>query len=386
MYRSINNTDDFDFLDSASDEDFFSIEEEKEEEEIVDPKKPNKVAGKQTPTIEEDEEQEEEEEDLFSSSEEGSEEQEEEEEEEEEDNSETLEGDSISALALLKKRGIVDYTLEEGEVLTEAKAEEILEDSLDNMFEERIEELFDGTPEILKEMNKFVLKGGDISDFLEKISIQNTSGLTEGMDMENEDNQEKVIRHGLKQEGYDEEYIAAQIEFLKDSKRLKKHSETHFNKWDTKRKEEQKQILKSQEDKTLKEKESRRALKTKVSTFLEETSEISGFTISKIDKRELPNYMSDRTVKLDNGNQITSMQRDLMRVLNNPTGSVQIAKLLKSASESGELDFKDIEKETKTKVAKEVRENVRRNKKSIIAGSAGGAKKKRPLADYFSTD
>ena len=48
--------------------------------------------------------------------------------------------------------------LEEGEELTEDKAGEILEDSLDGLFEDRIEELFENVPDIVKDMNKFVLK------------------------------------------------------------------------------------------------------------------------------------------------------------------------------------------------------------------------------------
>ena len=251
------------------------------------------------------------------------------------------------------------------------------------MFEERIEELFDGVPPLVKEMNKFVLKGGDIHEFLDTVAEQNSTGLTENLDLEEEANQELVIRHGLKGEGYDEEYITAQIEFLKDSQRLKKHSETHFNKWKEKRKTQQTAILTAQAQKSARDKVQRRELKNKVTTFLQETDEVAGFTVTRQDKKSLPNYMSDRNVKLENGNQITNMQKDLMRVLNSPTGSVQIAKLLKAASETGELNFDEIQKTTETKVVKKVRENVRRNKKSVISQSGENSKKLR-LADYFN--
>ena len=73
-----------------------------------------------------------------------------------------------------------------------------------------------------------------------------------------------------------------------------------------------------------------------------------------------------------------------MRVLNSPTGSVQIAKLLKAANEDGELNFEEIKKHTETKVVKEVRENVRRNKKSVISGAGGVKKTKKHLASYFN--
>lgn len=289
-------------------------------------------------------------------------------------------GESMSTLAFLKEKGLVEYELEEGETLTSEKAEEILEDNLDTMFENRIEELFADVPDIVKEMNKFVMKGGDINEFLDTVAVQNQTGLKEGMDMTEEANQEAVMRYGLKEEGYDEEYIKAHIEFLKDSNRLEKHSDTHFKKWDKKRKEDQAAVLASRQARLDADKASRRELKGEVTTFLKETDEITGFTVTKEDRKSLPNYMSDRTVKLENGSQITSMQRDLMRVLNSPTGSVQMAKLLKAASEDGELDFKEIKTETETKVVKKVRDNVRRKKTSIITQSVA---KKRKLADYF---
>lgn len=385
-----NTQNDFSgFMDSdISDVDLFAVENTDIDEEDTEDKKKNKpeTPKPEDSKVEEEENEEEEEKNLFD-----------EEEEEDEDDADDEEasdkekkkagtpepevaGSSMTTLKMLQSKGFIEYELEEGEELTDELAEEILEDGLDSMFEERIEELFSKTPDILKEMNKFVLKGGDINDYLATIANQNKSGLKEGMDLEEEANQILAVRNGLSEEGYDEEYINAQIEFLKDSDRLKKHAETHFKKWDEKRIAEQKNILKNIEDKEKNEKSQRRALKTKVTDFLNETNEVSGFTVTKEDKRELPNYMSDRTVKLDNGNTITSMQRDLMRVLNSPTGSVQIAKLLKAASEKGELNFDDIVTDSETKVTKKVRENVRRNKKSIITSSGG---KKKALHEYF---
>lgn len=370
---------------SMEDVDFFAIEDEAETLDESGQVVPKPAASSDADV--EEEETPEEEENLFDEVEE-----EEEEEtpggntnlndDEDAPEDEVIPGESMSTLAFLEQKGLIEYELEEGETLTNERAEEILEDGLDSMFEERIEELFENVPEIVKEMNKFVLKGGDINEFLDTVAVQNQSGLKEGMDMTVEANQEAVIRHGLSEEGYDEEYIKAQIEFLKDSNRLEKHADTHFKKWDKKRKADQAAILASRQQRQEDEKKKRRALKNEVATFLRENEQITGFTVTKKDVKSLPNYMSDRTVKLENGNQITSMQRDLMRVLNSPTGSVQMAKLLRAADENGELSFDEITKETETKVVKKVRENVRRNKNSIKTQS-GGNKKPRKLADYF---
>ena len=378
-----NDTDFFGFGDSdVSDVDFFSVEEE-EGAEGTEADKSKEDPKPEDKSKEKEEQAEEEEESLFDAAEKEEEEEGSDEGQEAEDAPEGQEGDSITTLSVLKAKGLIDYELEEGEELTDDRAAEIIEDSIDTLFDERIEELFAEVPDVVKEMNKFVLKGGDINTFLQTVAVQNATGLSEDMDLEDEANQELVIRQGLAGEGYDDEYITAQIEFLKDSKRMKKHSETHYKKWNDKRKVEQAAILKSQEKRQLADKAQRRELKAKVTTFLSETEEVTGFTVTKEDKKVLPNYMSDRTIKLENGNQISGMQRDLMRVLNSPTGSVQIAKLLRAASEEGELSFEEIKKETETKVAKKVRENVRRGKKSIVSQSGGSKKTKRPLADYF---
>jgi hypothetical protein len=393
MINEDNNT--FDGFDDSemTDIDFFAVndgDETPEEDKTQNPPKPEDFSK-------EGEEEQEQEESLFDAAE-----NEEEEEDEFEDSrkpkengadesssgsgTETEEGPSIEALNLLKEKGLIQYELEENEILTEERAAEILEDTIEGeIFEQRLETLFDGLPDVVKEINKFALNGGDINEFLNAVSLNNERGLSTNLDLEDEANQELAIRHGLKGEGYDDEYINAQIEFLKDSGRMKKHSETHFNKFVKKRQEEEKAILKSQEQKKLQDKEDRRALKGKVSTFLKETEEINGFSISPSDKRQLPDYMSDRIVKMQNGNQITKMQKDLMRVLNSPTGSVQMAKLLKSATEDGELNFEEIKLDTETKVVKKVRDNVRRSKKSVISQSGGVSKRQnRPLADYFN--
>lgn len=365
------------FFDSdVSDTDFFAIEDNPTEKKIEDQEKD--PAEKETKK----EEEQEEEDNLFETGN-SQEEEEDEEEEEQKKVKNVLEGESISTLETLKKKGLLDYELEEGEELTESRAEEILEDSFEGMFEERLEELFESVPQTLKDLNKFVLKGGDLNEFLASISSQNSSGLTEGMDLEEEENQILALRHGLTEEGYDKEYIDAQLEFLKDSGRLKSHSEVHFKKWETKHKTEQALILKNREAAIENEKAQKRALKNKVIDFLNDVEEVSGFTVTKEDRKQLPNYMSDRNVKLDNGGQITEMQKDLMRVLNSPTGSVQIAKLLKSANENGELTFEAVVKKVESKVAQEVRNNVRQNKKVFISTNGEKSSKKRPLFSYF---
>ena len=378
-----NNLNLFDLDDSGmADADFFAVAEEQEQPNLENKDQaPNPDDSEDSKDQEEDKKPE----DLFSEVEEEQEEEEEEGDDKQKPstNEEPIDEDqAIKTLKFLKEKGIADFELEE---LTADKADEILEDTLDTMFEDRIEELFTGMPDIVKNLNKFVLDGGDINEYLDTVAKSKESSLTPDMDLEKEENLILAVKQGLKSEGYDNEYIEAQIEFLKDSNRLEKHGKMHFKKWDTDRQKQEQAVLASRQTQKENQKKLHRELKGKVSSFLAETEEVPGFKVSREDKRILPSYMTDRAVKLENGNQVTGMQSDLMRVLNSPTGSFQLAKLLRSASEGGELNFEHIAKETETKVTKKVREEVRRNKNSIQKDSTGsGSKNKRPLADYFN--
>lgn len=282
----------------------------------------------------------------------------------------------------LKNRGLINFELEDGEELTEERAEEILEDSFENMFEGRLEELFEGVPKVVKDLNKFVINGGDVNEFLQKVSANNATTVKRGMDLQNKENAKAVISEGLAAQGYDQDYIDSQIEFLETKDLLERDAKVHYDKWEKEKDAEEAAVLQSRTEAKNKEKTQRRALKNKVVDFLAETKEIDGYKISKEDKKVLPNYMSDRTVQLENGAYVTGLQKDLMRVLNSPTGSVQMAKLLRAATENGELNFEDIGRNVKTNVTQEIRENVQ-NRSTIVTNSANG-NKKRPLHSYFN--
>lgn len=282
----------------------------------------------------------------------------------------------------LKKRGLIEFKLEEGEELTEERAEEILEDSFENMFEDRLEELFSGVPKVVKDLNKFVINGGDPNTFLQQVANNNSASIKRGMDLQDKENAKAVISEGLAAQGYDQEYISSQLEFLETKDLLERDAKIHYKKWEVEKDAEETAVLESEAAAKNKEKTQRRALKNKVVDFLSETKEIEGYKISKEDKKVLPNYMSDRTVQLENGAYVTGLQKDLMKVLNSPTGSIQMAKLLRSATEQGELNFEDIGRNVRTNVTQEVRENVQ-NRSTIVTKNANGDKK-RPLHSYFN--
>ena len=54
---------------------------------------------------------------------------------------------------------------------------------------ERVDELFEDVPQIVKQLNSYVLKGGDVGEFLKQMSSSSTSSITDDMDLTVEDNQ-----------------------------------------------------------------------------------------------------------------------------------------------------------------------------------------------------
>ncbi len=361
-----------DFQDAESEDDFFNEEEEvieedpkkREEEEDKEPEKKTKTEVDDFFTSEDDD------------SEGGSDSEEDgpEEEEEEESNKDML------VFNFLKEKGLVD--IGEDEEVTEENVQEYLEDSLEDMYSAKIDEVFEDMPPILKQINKFVVNGGNIEDFLNKVGSQNNSELSPDLDLENVDNLETIAKYALKKDGHDDEYIKAQIQFLKDSDNLEKYSTKFYSKWTEERETEREAYLKSIEENKKQEKIERRSLKRKVAQQLSDSinETIGGFNISSKDVKSLPDYMVERTVSVGENRAVTPMQNDLMRILNNPVGAVQIAKLLKTANEDGELNFDEFIENVRTKSVRKIKDDLSNNKTSKTKTRTS---KRRNLADYY---
>lgn len=293
------------------------------------------------------------------------------------------ESTTASALSLLKEKGILDFELEEGEELTEDLAEELLEEKFDEAIEGRIEELFTDLPDVVKQMIKFTKDGGDPLAFVNNLSKSVEGGLTSSLDLTKESNQELVMKTMLKKEGYDDEYIDTQIEFLKDSGKLELMSKKQFDVWNKKQTETNEQLVKAQEQKKKEERESVKIKKTQLAASLQTMTDVDGLKLNPKDKRELPSYMHDKTVELTNGSVISSFHKDVWEALSNETTALQLAKMLRERKQDGSFDFGKIEKNAETKVTRKMKDSVQRNKNITPQVSAAKISSQKSLADYF---
>lgn len=301
-------------------------------------------------------------------------------------NEEVETGQNIVVLNTLKSKGFLEYELEEGEELTEELAEELIEDKFEETIEERITERLGALPEDVQQVVQYVLKGGSLNEFLKQVSQTSTGSITEDLDMTSEDNQKLVVRELLLQEDFDEDTIEAQIDLLKDSGKLKTYAEKKFNKWLTENRGNRTALLEQQEQRKREIKESIREAKRKVTETLSTVEEIGGLEASKEDKKVLPSYINDRNIKLQNGAEISEMQKELYYELpKNEKAMIQLAILLRNRNADGTFNFDNIANKIKTNITKDLKQNLRRNKTSIPKSGDKRSSEGKSLADYFTT-
>ena len=288
---------------------------------------------------------------------------------------------TIAAAQLLMDKGIVDYELEEGEELDEDTALELLEEGFESGVENRISELLGGLPNELQALNKYVLNGGDMNDFLSKMNTMGAStGITATLDISNEKNQELVVRQMYEDEGMDDDFIDTQLESLKDTGKLGAFARKRFEKWKEQDNKVSQQAAQQQELQAKAQREKARQYYSSLKTAV--TGEFEGIKLSAKDKVEIPGFMTDRNIKLSNGAVVTPFNQNLMEVLQNETASIQLAKLLRDRKKDGTFDFSQLEKVATTKVTREVKDNIRRNKETPRK-STEVQTQSRSLADYF---
>ena len=283
-------------------------------------------------------------------------------------------------LEFLKEKGIID--IDEDEEIDEDEIEDILEDKWEEAIDNRIGELLEGLPSEVKNLIRFAKSGGDVSAFFQAMVRGSQTGLSENMDMSEESNQEAVMRVMLAEEDYDEEDIEAQIEALKDSGRLRAIAEKKFNKWKRENKEQNQKIAEAQAERERALKEQARKARAELAETLKNINEIGGLTLTRQDKKELPSYFHDRNIKLQSGGTISNFHKDIYEAMANETTALQLAKLLRTRKKDGSFDFSIIERQVTTKITKEIKNNIRRNKDNTPTKSAGRSSYN-SIADFF---
>jgi hypothetical protein len=286
-----------------------------------------------------------------------------------------------TTLAFLKEKGLVDYEEDPEKPLTDEEAENVLEDSWEKALEIEIEETIKSLPDELKQLIKFASKGGDVGELLGKMVQHATSGINKNSDIENEDTQVLAVSIELRSQGYDQEDIDTQIEFLKEKGKLEGFAKKAFDKIVEQQKADTAGEVEKQKQVTENKKKQAREYKSNITTHINSLEETGGLPLSKQDKTILPTYISEPTVELQDGRFVSEMQADLFKVMADKDKIVLLAKLLKS-----DFDFSAIERKKQTQAARGIKNEIQRADKSasVISSSSGGHKsQKKSLVDLL---
>jgi hypothetical protein len=260
---------------------------------------------------------------------------------------------SLSTLNFLKNKGLIEVEIEDGKELSEQEAEDLIEDSWEQSLEDGIATTIKELPDSVKNLIKFVGKGGNPQLFYEKMAQSSFSAISKDSDIDQESVQIAAVTQDLQDQGYDADYISTQIEFLKDSGKLALIGTKAYNKIVAGQEETSSAMAKAQSDAALARKTAIREYKTKITAYIDTLNEAGGFPVSKKDKMTLPEYISEPNVELKDGRHVSEMQAKLFEVMADQSKIVVLAKILQS-----DFDFSPIARAKATEANRNVREKL----------------------------
>jgi hypothetical protein len=289
---------------------------------------------------------------------------------------------SKSTLDFLKSKGFVEYELPEGKTeLTEAEAEELLEDSWEASLDSAIAETVQDLDPIAKAILKVAKDGGDVRGMIRNLATNLSVGIDKTTDMTQENNQVLAVTLDLKEQGFDDEYISTHIETLKTTEKLEAMSKKSSERIVAKQEAAQTAAVEASNKAALKNKENQRAYKNNLVNHLGENKTIEGVTVNKKEVDIFASYIADPTVLLENGSTVSELQKDLFAAMADKNNLFLLAKMLKG--KNGKLDFSFVANKAVTEFSNNVRNNIQNTEDTPVTRSSSGSSRKRSLADHF---
>lgn len=301
------------------------------------------------------------------------------------------EDDEPDGSDLIAKKEVVDYLKEKGliefdddedyENLSKEDFDDFIEEKFDKTVEKTIDGVFAELPDIVKQFNKYVINGGDPMEFILYASNLENSSIS----VDTPEKQKQVVSKHLKEQGYEDDYIKRQLDFLEKSGDLESVARKQVENLERKQNQEQENIIRKQKEAEEARRQFVKESKRKVDLFVNENGFVGDITITRKDKKELSSYMYDQAYKLQNGNTITTMQKDLFYdIPKNETAMMQLALILRNRNEDGTFNFDNIKKQLETKITNKIKQDVRRSK-NLVPNDSSQTKSysKKSLADFF---
>ena len=276
----------------------------------------------------------------------------------------------------LKDKGIIkNVELEDGEVLTADRLLEIQEEEFNIEVQNRVDSFAEniiGQDGV--DLMKFLRDGGNIKDYV--TAMKNSPDMPTGS-IEDESYQEQVVTSQLRVEGWSDEDIQDQIEYLASSGTLKKRASFFEKNLKEKIQKNKEKMLQAQETKRLAAEQKRNEFEGNLKDTLSTKNDFFGFRVTPAKQSTILKNITTPTITLEDGNQITKLQDDLAKAFNDPEKLVALSIVL-----DNNFDFSSLERKIASQKAKDVKKNIenrRPNPRSVTGSSNIGGS----LADMF---
>lgn len=262
---------------------------------------------------------------------------------------------AVEAFRFLRERGLLNIPEEQEIPEDEDAASSSLESIIQEAVDTRLEEAVAGLPDEVAGLLKYVHRGGNYQTYVDEILRRHDDDLPADMDMESERDQELIVRTALYAQGRSDKQVDRWIRTLKEDGELQQEAEEYYQEFQERKRKRAQEMADKQAERARQEVEKRKKLRMEVAELVSSTDDVQGVKLSSDDKKSLPSYMTDRRVKLSNGQVVTQMQHDLYEVLNDDKKAILMAKLLRA-----QLDLSSIMAHIKTDVTNSVHRSLRR--------------------------
>jgi len=276
----------------------------------------------------------------------------------------------------MKDKGVLtSVDIPEDADLTEDGFVELYETEIDNRITETFEGFFEELDNDAKAFLKHKKDGGSTQSFFNV--LKDSSAIPTG-NLEEIPVQKLIAKHYLKTvEELDPEDVDDKITWLEETGKLEKYAEKYDKKLKTIASKQEKLLEKQRKDNLKIQADNAKAFVTDIKTTLKNTDNIMKFPITKIDKKELIDYITKPEVKVGKNKFVTGLQDGLKNIMKDNKKLILLAKLIKS-----DFDVSNLEVKAETKKTIEMKDKLNRAKRNNKASTSKQGSRKN-LSDFF---
>lgn len=275
-----------------------------------------------------------------------------------------------------KSTGLLKHVeVEEGEVLTEDRLTELQEEDYEAEVSQRLVSwATEDLDEDAKAFIKFKRDGGSTADFLK--TYGDASSIPKGK-ISDETYQDEIIRYNLKKEGWDKDEVEDRLQYLTENGRKEKVAKKYDEKTRANEEAEKASLTVRAEENRKAQRKNEELFKSSIQSVLETKKDIGGFKIKDTDKTDILNFLTKKSLKVDDTKSITPFQQKLAEVFKDSEKTVLLAKLLQN-----DFDMTELKKQISTSKTREIKSNLEQ-RRNLRPNNFGSSLKGTSLADIF---